>query len=272
MTYLASGCGRIDGVVQNPFKNHKNRMKIKGSTTLVTGASKRIGRALALALAEKGCNVAVHYHVAEKDAIETRELARALGVRSEIVQADLSSADECVSLWNRTVGLLGEVPSVVINNASYFDRVGIEELAPDDFDQAMAVNVRAPLLLAQAMARDLPDGSVGKVININDRRKVYRSRIAYSITNSALTGLTKTLAVSLAPHIQVNELRLGVILPLPDDEAGEPRRHADRTLGPAGRMGTVEEVCQAVISIIGNDYINGASLNLDGGLSAIDGS
>ncbi len=247
-------------------------MEISGSTALVTGASKRIGRALALALAEKGCNVAVHYNSSEREARETRDLARALGVRSEIVGADLANADECVSLWNRTVGLFGDVPSVVINNASYFDRVGIDELAPDDFDQAMAVNVRAPLLLAQAMARDLPEGSVGKIVNINDRREVYRSRIAYSITNSALTGLTKTLAVSLAPRIQVNELRLGVILPLPDDESVGPRRYDDRTLGPAGRMGTVEEVCQAIISLISNDYINGASLNLDGGLSAIDGS
>ena len=247
-------------------------MNIKGSTTLVTGASKRIGRALALSLAEKGCNVAIHYHVAAKDAIETRDLARALGVRSEIVGADLANADECVSLWSRTVELLDDVPSVVINNASYFNRVGIEELAPDDFDQAMTVNVRAPLLLAQAMAHDLPENAAGKIVNINDRRKVYRSRIAYSITNTALTGLTKTLAVSLAPRIQVNELRLGVILPLSDDEPIGPRRHADRTLGPASRMGTVDEVCQAVISIIGNDYINGASLNLDGGLGVIDGS
>lgn len=247
-------------------------MKIKGSTALVTGAAKRIGRALVLSLAENGCNVAIHYNSSEREALETRDLARALGVRSEIVGADLSSADESVSLWSRTVELLGDVPRVVINNASYFDRVGIKEVTVGDFDQAMAVNVRAPLLLAQAMARDLPDGSAGKIININDRRKVYRSRIAYSITNSAVTGLTKTLAVSLAPRIQVNELRLGVILPLSDDEPVEPRRFDDRTLGPAGRMGTVEEVCQTVISVIGNDYINGASLNLDGGLSAIDGS
>ena len=247
-------------------------MEISGSTALVTGAAKRIGRALALSLAERGCNVAIHYNSSEDDARETRELARALGVRSEIVGADLANADECVSLWSRTVELLGDVPSVVINNASYFDQVGIEELAPGDFDQAMAVNVRAPLLLAQSMARDLPENAAGKIVNINDRRKVYRSRVAYSITNTALTGLTKTLAVSLAPRIQVNELRLGVILPLPDDEPVEPRRHADRTLGPASRMGTVDEVCQAVVSIIGNDYINGASLNLDGGLSAIDGS
>ena len=101
------------------------------------------------------------------------------------------------------------MPSIVINNASIFNRVGIADVTPNDFDHAMAVNVRAPLLLAQAMARDLPDDAIGKIVNINDRRTVYRSRVAYSITNSALTGLTKTLALSLAPRIQVNELRLG---------------------------------------------------------------
>ena len=247
-------------------------MKIQGSTALVTGASRRIGRALALALAAQGCNVAVHYNTSVDEALETRDMARGFGVKGEAIQANLSDTDQCARLWSETVEKLGEVPSIVINNASFFNRVGIEDVTPNDFDHAMAVNVRAPLLLAQAMARDLPDDAIGKIVNINDRRTVYRSRVAYSITNSALTGLTKTLALSLAPRIQVNEIRLGAILPLADDELTGPRMHADRTLGPAGRMGTVEEVSQAVISIIGNDYINGASLNIDGGLSAIDGS
>ena len=247
-------------------------MKIPGSTALVTGASRRIGRALALALAAQGCNVAVHYNTSVDGAFETRDVAHGFDVKGEAIQADLSAADQCARLWSETVEKLGEVPSIVINNASFFNRVGIEDVTPNDFDHAMAVNVRAPLLLAQAMARDLPDDAIGKIVNINDRRTAYRTRITYSIANSALTGLTKTLAVSLAPRIQVNELRLGAILPMTDDQSAGSRSYSNSTLGPAGRMGTVGEVSQAVISIIGNDYINGASLNIDGGLSAIDGS
>ena len=245
-------------------------MEIKGVTALVTGASRRIGRGLALSLAENGCNVAVHYHRSVAEALETRDRVRDLGVASEAIPADLADSSECARLWVDTVHLMGKVPSIVINNASSFSRVNLQDVSADDFDLAMAVNVRAPMLLAQSMARDLPDDAVGKIFNINDRRTVYRSRFTYAITNSALTGLTKALAVSLAPRIQVNELRLGTILPLRDDPMSDTEAFSNRTLGPARRMGTVEEVCQAVISIMGNDYINGASLSVDGGLSAVD--
>ena len=131
---------------------------------------------MALALAEKGCNVAVHYNASVDEALETRDMARGFGVKGEAIQADLSAADQCARLWSETVEKLGEVPSIVINNASFFNRVGIEDVTPNDFDHAMAVNVRAPLLLAQAMARDLPDDAIGKIVNINDRRTAYRSR------------------------------------------------------------------------------------------------
>ena len=245
-------------------------MQINGATALVTGASRRIGRAFALALAEAGCNVAVHYFTTENDAIETRDRARQFGVKSETIQADLAIPDECHRLWSETVQKLGQVPRVIINNASFFEEVTLDDVTADEFDRTMAVNVRAPMLLAQAMARDLPKTSSGKIFNINDRRMAYRSRITYAITNSALTGLTKTLAISLAPRIQSNELRLGVILPLDATPNSEQRSYSDRTMGPAGRMGTLDEVTQALISIIGNDYINGASLSVDGGLSAID--
>ncbi len=245
-------------------------MKIKDSTALVTGASRRIGRALALSLAERGCHVVVHYNNSTDEAHETRDMARGFGVKSEAIQADLSDADQCASLWTRTVEKWGEIPRIVINNASFFDRVGVEDVTPNEFDHAMAVNVRAPMLLAQAMNRDLAPDDIGKIFNINDRRRVYRSRFTYAITNSALTGMTKALAVSLAPRIQVNELRLGVILPLSDDGTDDGPSYSSRTLGPARRTGTLDEVCQAVISIIGNDYINGASISVDGGLSAID--
>ena len=245
-------------------------MEIQGATALVTGASRRIGRGLALALAEKGCNVAVHYHSAESEALKTRDMARESGVKSEAIRADLAIADECERLWERTVEKMGNIPSIIVNNASFFDRVTIANLTSDDFDRAMALNVRAPMLLAQAMCRDLPEDSTGKILNINDRRVAYQSRITYAITNSALTGLTKTLAISLAPRIQSNELRLGIILPFVGAEDRESGSYSNQTIGPAGRMGTIDEVCQAVISIIRNDYINGASLSVDGGLSAID--
>lgn len=245
-------------------------MEIQGATALVTGASRRIGRALALALANNGCNVAIHYNTSQAGALETRALVRERGIDGEVVQADLADSRECDRLWKETVDQMGTKPSILVNNASFFVRARLEDVSADAFDHAIAVNVRAPMLLAQKMSRDMSPDSVGKIFNINDRRQVYRSRFTYAITNTALTGMTKALAVSLAPRIQVNELRLGVITPLSDDRVDDVPSYSSRTLGPARRTGTLEEVSQAVISVIRNDYINGASISVDGGLSAID--
>ncbi len=245
-------------------------MEIQSATALVTGASRRIGRALALALANNGCGVAIHYNTSEAEALETKARVRERGVDGEVVQADLADSKECERLWKEAVHVMGVAPNILVNNASFFGRASLNDVSADGFDHAIAVNVRAPMLLAQAMNWELAPEAIGKIFNINDRRQVYRSRFTYAVTNSALTGMTKALAVSLAPRIQVNELRLGVILPLSDDETDNVPSYSSRTLGPARRTGTLDEVCQAVISVIGNDYINGASISVDGGLSAID--
>ncbi len=244
-------------------------MEIDGSTALITGASMRIGRAVALALAEGGCNIAVHYYSSENEVMKTRDMARSIGIRCEAVRADLANADECIRLWVEIAEKLNAMPSIIINNASVFKRADLGETTAEDFDHTMAVNVRAPMLLAQMMNREMPEGKIGKVVNINDRRLVYKSRFAYGVSKAALSGLTRSLALSLAPRIQVNELRLGPVLPLSDSGAQTlgPSTH---TLGPAERMGRPEEVAQAVVSLIQNDYINGATLNIDGGLSALE--
>ena len=245
-------------------------MNIEGSTAIVTGASKRIGRAIALSLAENGCNVVVHYRDSEDEAYETRDRVRSLGVESEAIRADLANPDECARLWKDSADKLGAKPNIIINNASAFSRATLGETSAADFDHTMAVNVLAPMLLAQMMAEGLPAGEIGKIVNINDRRRVYKSRFAYSVSKQSLSGLTKSLAASFAPNIQVNELRLGPILPQKDADSVGSHPMAARTLGPARRKGSLDEVCQAVMSVIGNDYINGASLAVDGGLSALD--
>ena len=236
----------------------------------MTGASKRIGRAIAVGLAQNGCNVAVHYLSSKPEAVATREIARSLGVRSESIHADLGSPEQCADLWQETTEKLGAVPNIIINNASSFRRATIDETTVGDFDVVMAVKVRAPMLLAQLMARDLPETDAGSIVNINDRRTVYKSRFAFGVANSAMSGLTRSLAAALAPQIQVNELRLGPILPLSDGQTPDSSRMSLDTLGPAGRMGELDEVCRAVIGLIENDYISGASLVVDGGLSVLN--
>ena len=246
-------------------------MNIDGSIALITGASKRIGRAIALALAAKGCNIAVHYHRSEHEALQTRDAVLSFGVKCAVVRANLAVVDECAGLWSEIAAELKATPDIIVNNASRFRRGTLNETTAEDFDQTLAVNVRAPMLLAQMMARDLSDGKIGKIVNINDRRRVYKSRFDYGVSNASLSGLTQSLAVSLAPRIQVNEVRLGPVLPLRDSDAPilEP---SNRTLGPAGRVGRVDEVSLAVIGLIDNDYINGTSLIVDGGLNLLEHS
>ena len=109
-------------------------MEIKGATALVTGASRRIGRALALALANNGCAVAVHYNTSQDGALETKALVRERGVVGEVVQADLANSNECDRLWRETLDLMGATPNILVNNASFFARASLEDVSADAFD------------------------------------------------------------------------------------------------------------------------------------------
>lgn len=248
-------------------------MQISGTTALVTGAGRRIGRALALSLGESGADVVVHYNTSADAALKTVDTLRDMGVNAEAVGADLSDADGCAFLWSESLRLMRDVPRIVINNASFYGRFSFSDTDSDIWDVAMNVNVRAPFLLTKSLASSLSDGVPGKVININDSRRVYRSRFAYGVSNAALSGLTRSLSVTLAPDIQVNEVLLGPTLPPVDtleSDVDTNRDVRDRfaMYGPSGRMGSLSDVCDAVKFLILNDHISGASLSVDGGLSA----
>ena len=119
-------------------------MEIQGATALVTGASRRIGTALALALASNGCGVAIHYNTSHTGALETKDRVRDLGVDSEVIQADLANSSECERLWKEAVDAMGTTPNILVNNASFFARARLNDVSADAFDHAIAVNVRAP--------------------------------------------------------------------------------------------------------------------------------
>lgn len=246
-------------------------MDPNGKVALVTGAGRRVGRALALALGDAGCRVAMHYGRSEKDAQETASLINSLTPDSEaiIFQADLEDPAQVVSLASSVAGQLGPI-EILVNNASVFDRTGLEDVSTGDWDRHFAVNVRAPFLLAQAMRTQLapiaPGPSTpGKIISLNDWRTARPSRFAYGVTKSALSGLTRTLALAMAPHVQVNEIALGAILPPADISLDRSREEIKIDLGPADRMGTLNEVADAVLMLVHNDFITGETIKVDGG-------
>ena len=252
-------------------------MDSNGKVALVTGAGRRVGRALALALGDAGCRVAVHYSQSEKDAQETASLINSLapGGEAVIIQADLEDPEQVESLASSVAEQLGPI-EILVNNAAVFEQTGLKDVSVDDWDRHFAINVRAPFLLAQLMRAQLsPDAAgqgtpgqsaPGKIISLNDWRTARPGRFAYGVTKSALSGLTRTLALALAPHIQVNEVALGAILPPANIALDRPREEIKIDLGPADRMGTLNEVANAVLMLVHNDFITGETINVDGGM------
>ena len=239
-------------------------MDPNAKVALVTGAGRRIGRALALALGDTGCRVAVHYNHSEQDANETASLIKAMGNEAITVKADLEDPTQVENLAAHVNEQLGPI-EIMVNNASVFDKVGLKEVSAEEFDRHLAINVRAPFLLAKSMNEQLATGSPGKIINLNDWRKARPTRFAYGVTKSALSGLTRTLALSMAPNVQVNEIALGAILPPADIPIDRPRDKIAINLGPADRMGSLNEVADAMMMLIKNDFITGETINVDGG-------
>ena len=239
-------------------------MDPNAKVALVTGAGRRIGRALALALGDTGCRVAVHYNHSEQDANETASLIKAMGNEAITVKADLEDPTQVEDLAAHVYEQLGSI-EIMVNNASVFDKVGLKEVSAEEFDRHFAINVRAPFLLAKSMNEQLATGSPGKIINLNDWRKARPTRFAYGVTKSALSGLTRTLALSMAPSVQVNEIALGAILPPADIPIDRPRDKIAINLGPADRMGSLNEVADAMMMLIINDFITGETINVDGG-------
>ncbi len=239
-------------------------MDPNGKVALVTGAGLRVGRALALALGDAGCRVAVHYGRSETDAQETASLIQSMGSQAVTIQADLEDATQVAALAAAVEDQLGPI-EILVNNASIFDKVGLDDVSTENWDRHFAINVRAPFLLAQAMQSQLTSDSPGKIISLNDWRTARPTRFAYGVTKTAVSGLTRTLALSMAPNVQANEISLGAILPPSDIPTDRPRNEIEIDLGPADRMGSLNEVADAMMMLIKNDFITGETVNVDGG-------
>jgi pteridine reductase len=187
-----------------------------------------------------------------------------MGSEAITIQADLEDPAQVGRLASAVSEQLGTI-EILVNNASIFEKIGLEDLSTDNWDRHFAINVRAPFLLAQAMQTQRSNDAPGKIISLNDWRTARPTRFAYGITKTALSGLTRTLALSMAPNVQVNEISLGAILPPADISVDRPRNEIQIDLGPADRMGSLNEVADAMMMLIQNDFITGETINVDGG-------
>jgi pteridine reductase len=237
-------------------------LDLKDKTILITGAARRVGRSLALAVARSGGNVLIHFGTSLSEAESLQEEISSLGRTSKLIQADLADPSSVENLFEQAAEL-GPIYGLV-NNASIFESLNWESTRLEDWNRHLMVNLTAPFLLSQAFARALPEGMDGRIVNILDWRALRpgRDHLPYTISKSALAALTQSLAAALAPQITVNALALGAILPPSDGgETGDLIKSV-----PAQRWAGLHEVDEGLIFLLaGPAYITGEILHVDGG-------
>jgi NAD(P)-dependent dehydrogenase (short-subunit alcohol dehydrogenase family) len=231
---------------------------------LVTGAARRIGRAIAIDLAANGFDVAIHYRHSAREAEDAAEAARAFGGRSVALAADLADADALERLMPACREALGP-PQCLVNNASEFLPDTVETVSLSRWAAHHDINLRAPVFLAQALARGLPDGATGNVINIIDQRvwKLTPEFFSYTLSKAGLWTATRTLAQALAPRIRVNAIGPGPVLQSVHQTPADFAAEVAATLLQRGP--TPDEIAAAVRFILAAPAMTGQMIALDGG-------
>jgi len=246
-------------------------MDPSGRWALVTGAAKRVGRCIALALGGLGTNVVVHYRSSAGAARETADALAALGVSATCVQADLGNASAVRRLAAAAENATdGAGIAILVNSASNYLRTSWEDLGESDWDMSLDVNAKAPFLLAHVLGRGMQKRGEGSIVNIVDwaADRPYRNYLPYCVSKAALICLTKALATELAPAVRVNAVAPGPVL-LPEHFT-DGQREAVRKATPLQRIGTPEDVARAVTFLIAEaEFSTGTILHVDGGRAIV---
>jgi pteridine reductase len=232
---------------------------------LVTGAGKRVGAAIALALGDAGFDVALHYRGSSEGARTVSEEIRAAGAEAVLVQGDLSCPAACADVVDQSLAALGRL-DLLVSSAANFEPVAFSAVDAASFDRAMALNVRAPLLLAQRAQPALAAtrGSI-VIITCTSATRPYPGFVPYVISKGAAKQLMKTLAIELAPAIRVNAVAPGTVMAPEEYSETENAALAQKTL--VGHLGAPSDIAQAVVYLAGADFITGHELLVDGGVA-----
>jgi len=239
-------------------------MDIEGEVALVTGGAKRVGRSIALALAERGAELVLQYRGSDREAQEVLALLKRAGGKPVAVQGDVSVAADVDRIVETAMQAFGRI-EILVNNAAIFYRTPFEELTEADWDRFLDVNLKGPFLLCRKIGAIMLRQGQGKIVNLTDiaGQKVWAEYLPYSVSKAGVIALTAGLAKALAPHVQVNAIAPGTVL-LPDGTSPEERGRAVRRV-PLDRLGSPEDIARAVVYLVESDFITGEVLRIDGG-------
>lgn len=239
-------------------------MELRGRVALVTGAGRRLGRAMAAALADRGMTLAIHHHASSAGANELREEVVAAGGRAVCFEADLTDARAARALPARVVAEFGGL-DVLVNSAAVMHRLSFEETTAEQWDAVHDLNLRAVFFCTQGAAPALR-AARGKVVNLADLAGLepWPGFVAHSVSKAGVVMLTKVLALSLAPEVTVNAIAPGAVL-VPEEYDDEERDRLARAT-PLRRLGSPSDVVSALLYVLeGGDFVTGEVLVVDGG-------
>jgi 3-oxoacyl-[acyl-carrier protein] reductase len=239
--------------------------ELNNHVALVTGGSRGIGKAIALALANVGAKIAVNYQERAEEAASVVEAINRSGGKAVAVGADVSVASSVQSMVSTIEDQLGPI-DILVNNAGIAPARGIDDITEDDFDRTIAVNLKSAFLCTQAVLPGMRVRRWGRLINISSigaRLGSGSISVAYAAAKAGLEGLTRAYALRLAPEgVTVNAVAPGLI----DTEMGKPLIEAGVAARiPVGRVGTGNEIAQAVLLLVQDSYITGQTIAVNGG-------
>jgi len=233
---------------------------LQGQTVLITGGARRLGRSFTLACASAGANVIIHHGHSPAEAESLRHEVASFGAQAWVLAADLSHPENVSTLIERASELSPLYG--LVNSAAIFEPLAAHDTSLADWERHLAINLTAPFLLCQTFAQHAQQG---RIVNLLDWRALRpgADHFPYTVTKSALAAMTRSLAIAFAPHITVNGLALGAILP-PSDGASAQEKAVEQV--PARRWSEAGEVEEALLFLLsGPTYITGEIIHVDGG-------
>jgi pteridine reductase len=241
------------------------RVQAAGKIALVTGAARRVGRAIALALADRGAHVAITYHTSEAEALATLGEIEARGVQGLALMGNITRSSDVDAMVRQVIERFGRI-DILVNNASNYYKTPFETLTEAQWDDLVGTNLKGTFLVSKRVGDEMLKTAAGKIINLADWAgfRPYKDYLPYCVAKAGVIALTTALAKTLAPHIQVNAVAPGPVL-LPEDFSASLRQSIVQAT-PLKRIGTPDDIAQTVVFLVeGSDFITGAVIPVDGG-------